>query len=203
MKSLFAGCIVASLPGSGCLGQTVRVRKRRRRRREDEEEVLNPANPAALNLCLSAPEEERELEHCEPVTATRAPPAASASLHYFFFSFLISLALRFKKRKQVAINRFISEDVTFSSDLNPDRGGLKCRTARRWAPQGTHRRTPTSWSPSSRWGDKGTFHNPLWTSVLVLGGLSGVIIARVAPGQLCHLVFIFHFLSAEILFLFS
>lgn len=45
------------------------------------EEVLNPANPAVLNLCLSAPEEEEEeeheLEHCEPVTATRAPPTSS------------------------------------------------------------------------------------------------------------------------------
>lgn len=98
-KVLFAGCIVASLPGSGCLGRTVRVRKRRRRRREDEEEVLNPANPAALNLCLSAPEEERELEHCEPVTATRAPPAASASLHYFFFLFLSPLHCALKKKR--------------------------------------------------------------------------------------------------------
>lgn len=59
---------------------------------QKEEEVLNPANPAVLNLCLSAPEEERELEHCEPVTATRAPPAASASLHFLF-----SLKLREKE----------------------------------------------------------------------------------------------------------
>lgn len=38
-------------------------------------------------------------------------------------------------------------------------------------------------------------------SVLVPGGLSGVIIARVASGQLCHLVFIFDYLSVLAFFM--